>query len=386
MGSRRETLGFGLVLAICLAGFFHDTLLGDRILSPADVLLVEASFRDQAAGEYEPFNRLLMDPVLQFQPWLEFNRSMLRQGRLPLWNPYAGCGAPHLANGQSAVFDPFHLLAYVGTVPRALGWMAAGRLWVAGLGMFLLARRWGAGGWGRWFAGLVYPFCGFLIVWLLYPVTPVAIWLPWLLLTSDRVIHDPRARRAGELAIVVGLILVGGHVQTGAHVLLAGGLFALWRVATTTSILARSRPEPAGLDGGNRPGPDAGGRADHPAGSLPGAEPGLGRSPARDESLVDPGAAAAPRRRLHGAALCLWQPAAGPSQPGARPGRAQPQRVGRRIRGAGHPDLAGPPGSSRSRTEARGSVSCRSWSSPVRWARFVFPPWTTCSEPFRCST
>ena len=235
MGSRRETLGFGLVLAMCLAGFFHDTLLGGRILSPADVLLVEAAFGDHGDAEYEPFNRLLMDPVLQFQPWLELNRTMIRQGRLPLWNPYAGCGVPHLANGQSAVFDPFQLVAYLGTVPQALGPMAAARLWIAGLGMFLLARRWGAGAWGRWFAGLVYPFCGFLIVWLLYPVTPVAIWLPWLLLTSDRVINDPRARRAGELAIVVGLILVGGHVQTGAHVLLAGGMFAVWRAAITFS-------------------------------------------------------------------------------------------------------------------------------------------------------
>ena len=56
-----------------------------------------------------------MDPVLQFQPWLEFNRRMIRSGRLPLWNSLAGCGAPHLANGQSAVFDPFHLIAYLGT-------------------------------------------------------------------------------------------------------------------------------------------------------------------------------------------------------------------------------------------------------------------------------
>ena len=171
-----------------------------------------------------------MDPVLQFQPWLEFNRTMLRQGRLPLWNPYAGCGAPHLACGQSAVFDPFHLIAYLGTVPQALGWMAVGRLWVAGLGMFLLARAWGCGFWGRWFAGLVYPFCGFLIVWLLYPVTPVAIWLPWMLLVTDRLVHRPRPRYAGMLAIVVGLTIVGGHIQTSAHVLLAAGLFAVWRV------------------------------------------------------------------------------------------------------------------------------------------------------------
>ena len=181
-----ERLAFGLVLAACLTGFFHESLLGGRVLSPADVLLVEASFRRDPDSDYEPLNRLLMDPVLQFQPWLEFNRAMIRTGRLPLWNPYAGCGVPHLANGQSAVFDPFHLIAYLGTVPGSLGWMAAGRLWVAGLGMFLLTRSWGAGAWGRWFAGLVFPFCGFLIVWLLYPVTPVAIWLPWLLLATDR--------------------------------------------------------------------------------------------------------------------------------------------------------------------------------------------------------
>ncbi|MGC8641144.1 MAG: hypothetical protein ACP5XB_14860, partial [Isosphaeraceae bacterium] len=241
MGSRRETLLFGLVLAACLAGFFHATLLGGKVLSPADVLLVEASFRRDGAALYEPANRLLMDPVLQFQPWLEFSRTMLRQGRLPLWNPHAGCGAPHLANGQSAVFDPFNLIAYLGNVPRALGWMAAGRLWIAGLGMFLLARAWNAGPWGRWFAGLSHPFCGFLIVWLLYPVTPVAIWMPWLLLTTDRVLKSPGSRPVGLLAIVVALVIFGGHIQTSAHVLLAAGLLVLWRVAAYSSWRERSR-------------------------------------------------------------------------------------------------------------------------------------------------
>ena len=80
----------------------------------------QASFREFKGADYEPANRLLMDPVLQFQPWLEFNRAMLRRGRLPLWNGLAGCGAPHLANGQSAVFDPFHLIAYLGRLPEAL--------------------------------------------------------------------------------------------------------------------------------------------------------------------------------------------------------------------------------------------------------------------------
>ena len=241
MGSRREIFAFGAFLAVCVASFFHETLWGGKVLSPADVLLVSAGFREAGEGDYEPANRLLMDPVLQFQPWLEFNRMMIRRGRLPLWNGYAGCGAPHLANGQSAVFDPFHLLAYVGTTPQAYAWIAAGRLWMAGLGMFLLARGWGLGFWGRWFAGLTYPFCGFLVLWLLFPVTAVAIWMPWLFLATDRVFRVPGAKGAGWLAVVVALVIFGGHIQTSAHVLLAGGLYALARAVWERADVAGSR-------------------------------------------------------------------------------------------------------------------------------------------------
>ena len=239
MGAWRETATFAAALIVLLTAFLHESLFGGKVLSPADVLLVEASFQSEdrvdAGAEYEPLNRLLMDPVLQFQPWLEFNRSMLRQGRLPLWNPHAGCGTPHLANGQSAVFDPLNLMAYAGAVAPSLGPMAAARLWIAGLGMFLLARVWGAGRWGRWFAGLVYPFCGFLVVWLLYPVTAVAVWLPWLMLATERVLRQPGAGKMGSLALFVGLVLFGGHIQTSAHVLLAAGFLALWRAASESA-------------------------------------------------------------------------------------------------------------------------------------------------------
>ncbi len=143
MTCHRDGWTFAAVLTALVAGFLGESLLLGRVLSPADVLRVSASFRDARRPSFEPVNRLLIDPVLQFQPWLEFNRAMIRRGRLPLWNGRAGCGAPHLANGQSAVFDPFHAIAYLGTLPEAYAWMAAARLWVAGMGMFLLARSWG---------------------------------------------------------------------------------------------------------------------------------------------------------------------------------------------------------------------------------------------------
>ncbi len=243
MPSRRVELAlFGVALAACVVGFLHDALRPGQVLSPADVLFAQASFRDPDAApspDFEPSNRLLMDPVLQFQPWLAFERSEIRAGRLPVWNPFAGCGAPLIANGQSASFDPFNWIVFLGPWPAAPGWVAAARLWFAGLGAFLLARSWGLGPWGRWFAGLGFPFCGFLVVWLLYPVTPAAIWLPWLLLATDRAIHEPSARGVGWLALAVGGVLVAGHVQTGAHALLATGLFAAWRLAGSSR---RTRP------------------------------------------------------------------------------------------------------------------------------------------------
>src|SRR5262245_21344230 len=114
MSPRQELGAFAAVLSTLVAGFLHESLFGGKVLSPADLLFVSASFREHGGPAFEPANRLLTDPIFHFQPWLEFNRSMIRQGRLPLWNNLAGCGAPHLANGQSAVFDPFHAIAYIG--------------------------------------------------------------------------------------------------------------------------------------------------------------------------------------------------------------------------------------------------------------------------------
>jgi hypothetical protein len=96
--------------------------------------------------------------------------------------------------------------------------------------MFLLARSWGFGPWGRWFAGLTFPFCGFLVVWLMFPVTSVAIWMPWIFWATERVMSQPSARRIATLSPIVGFTVLGGHIQTSAHVLLAVGAYSAWRV------------------------------------------------------------------------------------------------------------------------------------------------------------
>jgi hypothetical protein len=76
------------------------------------------------------------------------------------------------------------------------------------------------------------------MAWLFYPVTSVAVWLPWLFLATDRALNGRRFGIA-SVAVVVGCAMLGGHVQTSAHVLLAAGLYALWRIARERGCLGR---------------------------------------------------------------------------------------------------------------------------------------------------
>ncbi|MEW4571056.1 hypothetical protein AB1L88_24570 [Tautonia sp. JC769] len=234
MTARLEFAAFGAALAAVIAVPLGPALLGGRILSPSDLAYVQRSFEREGAESafaYEPSNRLLTDPMLQFEPWIAFNREMVRSGRLPLWNDRAGCGVPHLANGQSAVFDPIAAIAYLGPMPDALAWIASARLWIAGMGMFVLAHLWGFGPWGRWFAGLVYPLSGFMTLWLLYPLASVAAWLPWLIASTEWLVRRPRPGAIAAVAASAALVLLGGHVQTGAHCFMLASLYVLIRTA-----------------------------------------------------------------------------------------------------------------------------------------------------------
>lgn len=225
----RELFVFSLTLLILELFYFADALRPGRVLSPADALLVTESFRSPGALEYEPSNRLLTDIVTQTDPWMRLVANEWRAGRVPLWNPLAGCGAPLLGNAQSSALFPINFIYFLAQSPYAWVVMALVKLYIAGLGAFLLARQLGLGRTGRWFVGLCFPFSGFVTVWLLYALGNVAIWLPWLLWRVEKLAQAPGPRSAAWLAVLICLAVLGGHPETTAHVLLLTGVYMLWQ-------------------------------------------------------------------------------------------------------------------------------------------------------------
>ena len=286
---------------------------------------------------------------------------MIRQGRLPLWNDLAGCGAPHLANGQSAVFDPFHAIAYLGTLPgrpRLDGRRAA------------LGRRAGDVPAG---AALGLGRLGTLVRG---PGVPV-LRLPGRLaplpgherggLDALAVLGERPGARTARAADGRGAGsgrrpgLAGGHVQTSAHVLLAAAAYVAWR-ACRGGLPASHAPGLGGVERRHSAGHCGGERRGDPAGGSTwrGARSGA-IAAERPSTALGAGAAAPARRRLHGAALCVREPAAGASQPGAGCRGPQPERVGGGIRRPGHAALARASGLPRRGGGSRGSRSSPDW-------------------------
>ncbi|MFI5363415.1 MAG: hypothetical protein ACHQ49_15720 [Elusimicrobiota bacterium] len=176
-------------------------------------------------------NGLLSDQLLNFWPWRIFLREQMMRGRFPLWNPLIAGGVPFAGCVQAAPFFPTNLLLPFLT-PAAWSVAAAFlKLFAAGFFTSLHARRLGAGRTGAALAGISFALCGFMVAWLGHPQTNAACLLPALFWALGRADASGAPRAWAAVAVVVGLILLGGHPPTALHILAAGAAYACFRAA-----------------------------------------------------------------------------------------------------------------------------------------------------------
>ncbi len=234
--TRREWGWAGLLCALIVSLFLAPALLGGRILSPANLLYDYPPWHSQAPpGWAEGANPVLSDDVLVFEPWLAWAAQRLHAGIWPLWQPDNMLGAPFIGNMQSAVFYPPNWPYLLWPDPVMLAMRTWLILFVAALGMYVLARdtlrvRPVAAG----LAVVTFTFSAFVTVWLLYPLTNVAVWLPWLWWATARLMARPAPRRLAALAGLVALSLLAGHPETSYQLAVYTGgfaLFAAWQAA-----------------------------------------------------------------------------------------------------------------------------------------------------------
>jgi hypothetical protein len=149
----------------------------------------------------------------------EYAAARLRQGEIPLWNPSAAVGAPLIGDGRTAVFFPTILLHMI--LPNTWAWTfsAVVRLWVAGFGALILARREGLT--ASLFAGLVFMLSGLCLGMLNTSAMNALPLLPWGMLIAAALYERVTALRFLGTTFFCLIVWLAGDGWASSAVLLA---------------------------------------------------------------------------------------------------------------------------------------------------------------------
>ncbi|MBI4245894.1 MAG: hypothetical protein HY614_01770, partial [Candidatus Rokubacteria bacterium] len=218
------------VTGLALAPFLllGRALLPDRVLSPADILLLFPPWSSLAPG-LRAANPLLSDVTLLFHPWLIWSGSELGHGHFPLWNPHVFAGAPFFANPQSALLFPLTWLAAVLAPATAVTLVAILKLALAGVGMYWFLRLLPLVPLAAAIGALAFMLSGPLVVWVHWSLGTAIATLPFLFAGSEWLRRRPTGARVVVVAFIVALALLSGYLQLSVIALVAAGVWTLVR-------------------------------------------------------------------------------------------------------------------------------------------------------------
>jgi hypothetical protein len=179
-------------------------------------------------------------------------RSLVEDRRWPLWDASASSGAPAHANPLTAYAFPLNWPFLFLPLDRAANLVFLLNALLAGLGMFVCARRRLARPAAALFCGISYMLsyrylalfdAGWLPTIAMYALAPLLFW------TADRVLERPTQARTAHFALILALSAMQGSAQSFYYALLALAGFTAWR-APSIPRAVRLRAALAVLGGG----------------------------------------------------------------------------------------------------------------------------------------
>src|SRR5216117_169316 len=143
-------------------------------------------------------------------PLAYYHRQSFWRGEVPVWNPLSDFGLPFLAQWNTLTCYPLSLIYLLFPLPWSLGFYCLFHLFLAGLGMYVLANAWATHRLAAAVAGAAYAFSGLALHCLIWPNNIAALgWMPWVVLCVDRATqvggkHIVIAAAAGAMQMLAG--------------------------------------------------------------------------------------------------------------------------------------------------------------------------------------
>ncbi len=178
------------------------------------------------------------ETVTQAYSWFHFWVESVRQGTLPLWDPYAFAGRSYPGEMQTAAFYPLHLV--LALFPFNRNGLLAPQLYhlyfvsvhvMAAWFMFALIRELGLSRFSAVIAGLCFSIGGFVGRVLWPHMLESSIWLPLQFLFLLRALDAQTLFRALAYGALSGLALGLSILAGGLHIVMMQGLVLMTAIA-----------------------------------------------------------------------------------------------------------------------------------------------------------
>jgi hypothetical protein len=204
-------------------------LVRDRLMVPADETIQNNVPGVPSVADPDRHG-LFNDVILQLLPWEMEVRRALRSGHLPLWSDRLDGGSSPWVNPQAGVLSPIANLARWSPIEHSLLVALALKILIACQGIWLLARRLGAGRTPAALAGAGAGLGGAILPWALFPLSSAVAWVPWTVLAGLLLARHPTPRRIAAGAAVFAFLLLSGHPESAlAGTSLAALCFLAWK-------------------------------------------------------------------------------------------------------------------------------------------------------------
>ncbi len=161
----------------------------------------------------------------------DFFADRFGAGTLPKWVPYIYGGMPVYANPGSA-YHPVHLLGET-LLPtgKVIGFIYVVQFWLAGLGMYLLARELGCRAWVAFVAGIAFQFTGVTMSWVYAGHDGrimVSTMAPLFFFFLHRGVRTESLAPFAGAAATLGFALLSFQIQNSYYLILAGFIWAVF--------------------------------------------------------------------------------------------------------------------------------------------------------------
>lgn len=174
-------------------------------------------------------NPVTSDVVSIVYPLRSYAVDVLKQGRLPLWNPFMFNGTPLLADFQIGLFSPTMFLYFI--FPKIWAWtfQVMAQPLLASLFTYLLLRNFGLEKKASFFGGIFYAFASFNIIWMEWNAnTLVAAFIPLVILLLDKLIKTGKLFWGILLSVIICLQIFSGYPQLVIFTVAAIFIYALF--------------------------------------------------------------------------------------------------------------------------------------------------------------